>query len=151
MECDSSNRIFHMVSSSRQHEYYWRPSRGEFEDAWELLEKTSRLLKDQLEYLPASGCIKYSWGLLACNTRGRLRTTRRGHQDYSNLSYSTIKYSGACRMDLPGPTTSVGTRTDYSVGSWDYSAWATQHLMAWDIRISVEKYLDRKLCMSCTM
>jgi hypothetical protein len=23
-------------------------------DAWELLEKTSRLLKDQLEYLPAS-------------------------------------------------------------------------------------------------
>jgi hypothetical protein len=21
-----------------------------------------------------------------------------------------------CRMDLPGPTTSVGTRTDYSVG-----------------------------------
>jgi hypothetical protein len=30
------------------------------EDAWELLEKTSRLLKDQLEYLPASGCFKYS-------------------------------------------------------------------------------------------
>jgi hypothetical protein len=26
------------------------------------------------------------------------------------------------RMDLPGPTTSVGTRTDYSVGPWDYSA-----------------------------
>jgi hypothetical protein len=25
-----------------------------------------------------------------------------------------------CRMDLPGPTTSVGTRTDYSVGPWDY-------------------------------
>jgi hypothetical protein len=23
-------------------------------------------------------------------------------------------------MDLPGPTTSVGTRTDYSVGPWDY-------------------------------
>jgi hypothetical protein len=34
-------------------------------------------------------------------------------------------------MDLPGPTTSVGTRTDYSVGSWDYSACATRHLMAW--------------------
>jgi hypothetical protein len=29
-------------------------------NAWELLEKTSRLLKDQLEYLPASGCLKYS-------------------------------------------------------------------------------------------
>jgi hypothetical protein len=23
-----------------------------------------------------------------------------------------------CRMDLPVPTTSVGTRTDYSVGPW---------------------------------
>jgi hypothetical protein len=32
----------------------------ELEDAWELLEKTSGLLKDQLEYLPASGCFKYS-------------------------------------------------------------------------------------------
>jgi hypothetical protein len=28
-------------------------------------------------------------------------------------------------MDLPGPTTSVGTRTDYSVGPWDYPACAT--------------------------
>jgi hypothetical protein len=35
-----------------------------------------------------------------------------------------------CRMDLPGPTALVGTRTDYSVGPWDYSACATQHLMA---------------------
>jgi tRNA(Ile2) C34 agmatinyltransferase TiaS len=31
-------------------------------------------------------------------------------------------------MDLPGPTTSVGTRTDYSVGPWDYPACATRHL-----------------------
>jgi hypothetical protein len=38
---------------------------------------------------------------------------------------------GSCRMDLPGPTTSVGTKTDYSVGPWDYSACATRHLMAW--------------------
>jgi hypothetical protein len=53
-------RAFHMVSSSRQSEYYGRPSREELEDAWELLEKTSRLLTDQLEYLPASGCFKYS-------------------------------------------------------------------------------------------
>jgi hypothetical protein len=30
-----------------------------------------------------------------------------------------------CRMDLPGPTTSVGTRTDYSVVPRDYSACAT--------------------------
>jgi hypothetical protein len=35
-----------------------------------------------------------------------------------------------CRMDLPGPTTSVGTRTDYSVGPWDYSTCAVRHLLA---------------------
>jgi hypothetical protein len=39
-----------------------------------------------------------------------------------------------CRMDLPGPTTSVGTRTDYSVGPWDYPACATRHLRAWSTR-----------------
>jgi hypothetical protein len=39
-----------------------------------------------------------------------------------------------CRMDLPGPTTSVGARTDYSVGPWDYPACATWHLMAWSTR-----------------
>jgi hypothetical protein len=56
-----------------------------------------------------------------------------------------------CRMDLPGPTTLVGTRTDYSVGPWDYSACATRHLMAGGARTTVEKYSDRKLSMSCTM
>jgi hypothetical protein len=61
------------------------------------------------------------------------------------------KVLGACRMDLPGPTASVGTRTDYSVDPWDYSACATRHLMVWDARTTVEKYLDRKLYMSCTM
>jgi hypothetical protein len=35
-----------------------------------------------------------------------------------------------CCMDLPGPTTSVRTRIDYSVGPWDYPACATRHLMA---------------------
>jgi hypothetical protein len=150
MECDSSNRIFHMVSPSRQSEYYWRHSREELEDASELLKKTSRLLTDHLEYLPASGCFKYSWWPLACSTRGRLRTTRQGHQDYSKLSWSTTKYSGACRMDLPGPTISVGTKTDYSVGPWDYSTWAARHLLAWSTRTMVEKYFDRKLCLSCT-
>jgi hypothetical protein len=49
-----------------------------------------------------------------------------------------------CRMDLPGPTTSVGTRTDYSVGPWDY-------LMAWSTRTTEEKYSDRKLYMSRTV
>jgi hypothetical protein len=56
-----------------------------------------------------------------------------------------------CRMDLPVPTASVGTRTDYLVGPWDYSACATRHLMAWGARTTVEKYSDRKLYMSCTM
>jgi hypothetical protein len=54
-------------------------------------------------------------------------------------------------MDLPRPTTSVGIRTDYSVGSWDYSTCATRHLMVWGARTTVEKYSDRKLYMSCTM
>jgi hypothetical protein len=36
----------------------------------------------------------------------------------------------ACRMDLPGPTTSVGTRTNYSVGPWDYPTCAARHLLA---------------------
>jgi hypothetical protein len=35
-----------------------------------------------------------------------------------------------CRMDLPGPTTSVGTRTDNSVGPWDYPTCAARYLMA---------------------
>jgi hypothetical protein len=54
-------------------------------------------------------------------------------------------------MDLPGPTALVGTRTDYSVGPWDYLACATRHLMARGAKIMVEKYSDRKLYMSCTM
>jgi hypothetical protein len=43
-----------------------------------------------------------------------------------------------CRTDLPGPTTSVGTRTDYSVGPWDYPACATRHLKAWSTRTAQE-------------
>jgi hypothetical protein len=56
-----------------------------------------------------------------------------------------------CRMDLPGPTTSVGTRTDYSVGPWDYPACATRHLEAWSTRTAEEKYSVRKLYMSRTV
>jgi hypothetical protein len=37
-----------------------------------------------------------------------------------------IFYKGTCRMDLPGPTASVGTRTDYSVGPWNYPSCATR-------------------------
>jgi hypothetical protein len=56
-----------------------------------------------------------------------------------------------CRMDLPGPTTSVGTRTDYSVGPCDYPACATRHLKAWSTRTAEEKYSVRKLYVSCTV
>jgi hypothetical protein len=41
---------------------------------------------------------------------------------------------GACRTDIPEPTTQVGTRTDYLVGPWDYLTWAARHLMAWSTR-----------------
>jgi hypothetical protein len=59
-----------------------------------------------------------------------MKTTHQGCEDYSKLSCSTTKYSGACHMDLHGPTTSVGTRTDYSVGPWDYPTCAARYLMA---------------------
>jgi hypothetical protein len=48
------------------------------------------------------------------------------------------KIIAICRMDLPGPTTSVGTRTDYSVGPWDYPACATRLLKAWSTRTTQE-------------
>jgi hypothetical protein len=54
-------------------------------------------------------------------------------------------------MDLPRPTASVGTRTDYSVGPWDYPACATRHLMVWSTRTTEENYSVRKLYMSCTV
>jgi hypothetical protein len=104
-----------------------------------------------VEQISASGILQVFLILLACSTRSRLRTTCQGHQDYSTLSCSTTKYSGACRMDIPRLTTPVGTRTDYSVGPWDYPTWAARHLLAWSTRISLEKYSDRKLCMSCTV
>jgi hypothetical protein len=54
-------------------------------------------------------------------------------------------------MDLPRPTTSVGTRTDYSVGPWDDTTWVTRHLMTWGARTTEEEYSNRKLYMSCTV
>jgi hypothetical protein len=58
---------------------------------------------------------------------------------------------GPCRMDIPRPTTPVGTRTDYSVGPWDYLTCATRHLMAWSARTTVEEYSDKKLYMTRSM
>jgi hypothetical protein len=49
------------------------------------------------------------------------------------LSLTPLKrlaQSVRCRMDLPGPTTSVGTRTDYLVGPWDYPTCAARYLLA---------------------
>jgi hypothetical protein len=85
-----------------------------------------------------------------------------GYKHLSNFSWSSfistwllIKYkfipTHNCRMDLPGPTTSVGTRTDYSVGPWDYPSCATRYLKAWSTRTAEEKYSVRKLYMSCTV
>jgi hypothetical protein len=54
-------------------------------------------------------------------------------------------------MDIPGPTTPVGTRTDYSVDPRDYSTCATRHLMVWSARTMVKEYSDRKLCMTRSM
>jgi hypothetical protein len=44
-----------------------------------------------------------------------------------------------------------GTRTDYSVGPWDYPTCATRHLIAWGARTTVEKYSDGKLYIPCTV
>jgi hypothetical protein len=66
-------------------------------------------------------------------------------------STNVDKVRSKCHMDLPGPTTSVGTRTDYSVGPWDYPTCAARHLLAWSTRTIEEKYSDRKLYMSCTV
>jgi hypothetical protein len=63
---------------------------------------------------------------------GGLLSRRRGSSELLDLGL------GECRMDLPGPTTSVGTRTDYSVGPWDYLACATRHLKAWSTRTTEE-------------
>jgi hypothetical protein len=67
------------------------------------------------------------------------------------VNFDTVSSGYVCRMDLPKPTTSVGTRTDYSVGPWDYLSCATWHLMAWSTRTTEEKYSVRKLYMSCTL
>jgi hypothetical protein len=60
-----------------------------------------------------------------------------GRQPWQCSSELLLRIGGAsskrpwwsCRMDLHGPTTSVGTRTDYSVGPWDYLTCAARYLM----------------------
>jgi hypothetical protein len=74
--------------------------------------------------------------LVLCSTFGLGSTRRR--PTGTSLVRSTGWSMPRCRMDLPGPATSVGTRTDYSVGPWDYPAWATRHLKAWSTRTTQE-------------
>jgi hypothetical protein len=79
-------------------------------------------------------------GLIRCTRSWRIsRGTRFGYwlilpQGVSRLGENgcvrTKRERKVCRMDLPGPTTSVGTRTDYSVGPWDYSTCTARHLLA---------------------
>jgi hypothetical protein len=68
-----------------------------------------------------------------------------------NNSVLSPKPVHVCRMDLPGPTTSVGTRTYYSLGPWDYPTCAARHLLAWSTRTTEEKYSVRKVYMSRTV
>jgi hypothetical protein len=58
-----------------------------------------------------------------------------GHHIYisqsgRHWSMTKKKSIDTCRMDLPGPTTSVGTRIDYSVGPWDYPTCAARYQLA---------------------
>jgi hypothetical protein len=42
----------------------------------------------------------------------------------------TTEEEDDCRMDIPGPTILMGTRTDYSVGPWDYWTCVARYLLA---------------------
>jgi hypothetical protein len=59
-----------------------------------------------------------------------LQLTGRRKMPIRKMVLKRKENSEHCRMDLPGPTTSVGTRTDYSVGPWDYLTCTARHLMA---------------------
>jgi hypothetical protein len=83
------------------------------------------------------------WGLLRSLSQTAFRSPRG--------SRLVGRQCPGCRMDVPGPTTSVGTRTDYSVGLWDYLPCAARYPMAWSTRTTEEKYSVRKLYMSRTV
>jgi hypothetical protein len=50
----------HISLASRQDMHFLKTFEGSTQGRLGLLEKTSRLLKHQLEYIPASGCFDYS-------------------------------------------------------------------------------------------
>jgi hypothetical protein len=53
-----------------------------------------------------------------------------GRRYRTPLNWSEDEERTLCRIFLPGSTALVGTRTDYSVGPWDYPTCATRHLVA---------------------
>jgi hypothetical protein len=71
-------------------------------------------------------CVELRDGVTASRTTHRMRPERVCHCQGRRRR----RRRRCCRMDLPGPTTSVGTRTDYSVGPWDYLTCAARYLMA---------------------
>jgi hypothetical protein len=96
--------------------------------------------------LSTQGIRRQYWGLRLLLRVGGITTVY-----VPSTTVASGRVASACRMDLPGPTTSVGTRTDYSVGPWDYPACATRHLMAWSTRTTEEKDSVRKLYMFRTV
>jgi hypothetical protein len=60
VECGFASRTSMTAPASRQDWHFLKTFEGGFQGRLGLLEKTSRLLKLQLEYIPASGCFDYS-------------------------------------------------------------------------------------------
>jgi hypothetical protein len=133
-ECGCHATSTNLVSKAYRSGFYWPTAATNTKDLVKRCKRCQFFAKQQ--HLPAQALPRY------------VESRRCGAISYHPRRLQT--YTG-CRMDLAGPTTSVGTRTDYSVGSWDYSACATRHLMVWGARTTVEKFSDRKLYLSCTM
>jgi hypothetical protein len=60
VECGFASRTSISAPASRQDRHFLKTFESSFRGRLGLLEKTSRLLKHQLEYIPASGCFDYS-------------------------------------------------------------------------------------------
>jgi hypothetical protein len=119
--------------------------------ATQLLEGQNSML-NQMVYDIVQGCYgEPSQTSLADSLSQSLSASMVEQARLFNLLEGYVNQDRPCRMDLPGPTTSVGTRTNYSVGLWGYPACATRHLMAWSTRTTEEKYSVRKLYMSRTV
>jgi hypothetical protein len=130
------------------------PTQSDINDivgATQLLEGQNSML-NQMVYDIVQGCYgEPSQTSLADSLSQSLSASMVEQARLFNLLEGYVNQDRPCRMDLPGPTTSVGTRTNYSVGLWGYPACATRHLMAWSTRTTEEKYLVRKLYMSRTV